>query len=549
MPARGFPVTRAIISLSLTIILSFLALACGGGASPSNVGSNDVAVPTQSPTPTPVSVSADALQSEKELNEVAWTSKYNDNLALITGSISSITEAGNKYDVKLETDNFTVSIVCKVDETNEPAVLSLQRGQTVTVLGRVTDDGIIDIVVEDCSIASSNRAAQPTSQAQISSTEPPRLLTPVAAVTAQAAPATKSPTATLAPRDTIAATAQVPALTAPTPTRTPTMLQTPTAMPTPIPAGTSLDNPVAAGEVLQGSDGTEILVTGILEDATDTVLSANTYNDPPESGNRFYMATVAVSYLSGTDSINVSGADYSLIGDNRMVYTPFEHSCGVTSNELEAELFPSGKTTGNVCFQVASGDENFVLIHEPFLSFEGKRRFLSLDAQKPSSVGNLTTVALPTPDPASMALPSGMTLDNPVAAGEVLQGSNGTETNVTDVLEDATHFILSANPYNDPRESGNRFYMVTVAVSNASGTDSVNVTESDYSLVGDNRVVYTPFGHSCGVTPDELEAELFPGGKTTGNICFEVASDDEIFVLIHEPFLSFEGERRFLSLE
>jgi hypothetical protein len=213
MPARGFPVTRAIISLSLTIILSFLALACGGGASPSNVGSNDVAVPTQSPTPTPVSVSADALQSEKELNEVAWTSKYNDNLALITGSISSITEAGNKYDVKLETDNFTVSIVCKVDETNEPAVLSLQRGQTVTMLGRVTDDGIIDIVVKDCSIASSDRAAQPTSQAQISSTEPPRLLTPVAAVTAQAAPATKSPTATLAPRDTIAATAQVPALT------------------------------------------------------------------------------------------------------------------------------------------------------------------------------------------------------------------------------------------------------------------------------------------------------------------------------------------------
>ena len=545
MPARGFPVTGAIISLSLIIILSFLALACGGGASPSNVGSNDVAVPTQSPTLTPVSVSADAMQSEKELNEVAWTSKYNDNLALITGTISSITEAGNKYDVKLETDNFTVSIVCKVDETNESAVLSLQRGQTVTVLGRVTDDGIIDIVVKDCSIASSDRAAQPPSQAQISSTEPPRLQTPVAAVTAQAAPATKSPTATLPPRDTAAATTQVPALASPTPTLTPTMLPTPTA----IPAGTTLDNPVAAGEVLQGSDGTEVIVTRILEDATDTVLSTNPYNNPPESGNRFYMVTVAVSYLSGTDSISVSGADYSLIGDNRMVYTPFKHSCGVTPGELEAELFPSGKSTGTVCFQVASGDENLVLIHEPFLSFAGKRRFLGLDAQKPGSVGDLTTVALPTPNPANMALPSGMTLDNPVAAGEVLQGSNGTETIVTDLLEDATHFILSANPYNDPPESGNRFYMVTVAVSNGSGTDSVNVTESDYSLVGDNRVVYTPFGHSCGVTPDELEAELFPSGKTTGNICLQVASDDEDFVLIHEPFLSFEGERRFLSLE
>ena len=115
MPARGFPVTKASVSLFLTIILSFVALACGGGSSPPNDTSNDVAVPTQTPSPTPVSVSADVLQSEKELNEVAWTSKYNDNFGLITGSISSITEAGNKYDVKLETDNFTVSIVCKVD--------------------------------------------------------------------------------------------------------------------------------------------------------------------------------------------------------------------------------------------------------------------------------------------------------------------------------------------------------------------------------------------------------------------------------------------------
>ena len=208
------------------------------------------------------------------------------------------------------------------------------------------------------------------------------------------------------------------------------------------------------------------------------------------------MVTVAVSYLSGTDSISVSGADYSLIGDNRIVCTPFEHSCGVTPDELEAELFPSGKSTGNVCFQVASGDENFVLIHEPFLSLGGERRFLSLDVQKPSSVGDLTMVVLPTPDPANMALPSGMTLDNPVAAGEFLQGSNGTETVVTGILEDATHLVLSTNTYNEPPKAGHRFYMVTVAVSNGSGTDPVNVTESDYSMVGNNRVVYTPFGHS-----------------------------------------------------
>ena len=327
------------------------------------------------------------------------------------------------------------------------------------------------------------------------------------------------------------------------------------SLPTPAPAslapspGTALDNPIAAGEVLQGTDGTEIVVTGILEDATDLVMETNQLNDPPAEGNRFYMITVAVSYVSGTDSLNVAEADYSLIGDNRIVYTPFENSCGVIPYELAAELFPGGQAEGNVCFQVEADDGNFVLIQEPFLSFAGERRFLSIDPQIIGSRANFSAVSLPTPAPASLAPSPGTTLDNPVAAGEVLQGTDGTEIVVTGILEDATDLVMETNQFNDPPAEGNRFYMITVAVSYVSGTDSLNVAEADYSLIGDNRIVYTPFGNSCGVIPGELNAELFPGGQAGGNVCFQVESDDSNFVLIQEPFLSFEGERRFLSLE
>ena len=87
-----------------------------------------------------------------------------------------------------------------------------------------------------------------------------------------------------------------------------------------------MDNPTPAGEVLQGTYGTEIVVTGILEDATNLVLETNQFNDPPKPGNRFYMVTVAVSYVSGSDSLNVTEADYSLIGDKKVVYVPFEES-------------------------------------------------------------------------------------------------------------------------------------------------------------------------------------------------------------------------------
>ena len=118
---------------------------------------------------------------------------------------------------------------------------------------------------------------------------------------------------------------------------------------------------------------------GITEDAWELIQAENFLNDPPAPGNRFYMVSVQVAYVSGTDSLNVVTPDYSLIGDNRVVYTPFGNSCGVVPSELGPELFPGGQTQGNVYFQIEGNDKNFVLIHEPFLSFDGERRFMSLE--------------------------------------------------------------------------------------------------------------------------------------------------------------------------
>ena len=108
--------------------------------------------PAPRPTPTPIVVTANALEREHEANEVFWESKYVDKYAFITGSISSITDAGSEYDVKLSTDNLWVNIVCKVNESNRSSVLELATGETVTVYGLVTNDGIIDIVVKNCTV-------------------------------------------------------------------------------------------------------------------------------------------------------------------------------------------------------------------------------------------------------------------------------------------------------------------------------------------------------------------------------------------------------------
>ena len=181
-------------------------------------------------------------------------------------------------------------------------------------------------------------------------------------------------------------------------------------------------------------------------------------------------------------------------------------------------------------------------LEETVNGLSAQTRSLLVDA---GCIDEDTLEPTPTPEP----LLPGMSLDNPVETGGVLQGSNGTETVVLGIVEDAWSLIQAENQFNDPPELGKRFYLVSLQVSYVSGTDSLNLDESDYSLIGDNRIVYTPHGNSCGVVPDVLGAELFPGGRTQGNVCFQVEGDDKNFVLIHEPFWSFDGERRFLRLK
>ena len=123
------------------------------------------------PTPTPIVVTANALEREHEANEVFWEGKYVDQYAFISGSISSITDAGSQYDVKLNTDNLWVHIVCKVNQSNRSSVLELATGETVTVYGLVTNDGIVDIVVRDCVIGSP-QSIQAKDQEQSSDAKP-----------------------------------------------------------------------------------------------------------------------------------------------------------------------------------------------------------------------------------------------------------------------------------------------------------------------------------------------------------------------------------------
>ena len=153
--------------------------------------------------------------------------------------------------------------------------------------------------------------------------------------------------------------------------------------------------------------------------------------------------------------------------------------------------------------------------------------------------------------PTATPVPPGYGLDNAVAAGETLIGSDGTEVRVVGIIPDARQQVAQENQFNDPPAEGNRFYMISVEVVNSPGNDPITVSDFDFKLIGDNRVVYTPFENGCGLVPDELRGEIFGGGRVQGNICFEIPVDEGGLFLIHDPGFGFglgDGSRRYLHL-
>ena len=169
------------------------------------------------------------------------------------------------------------------------------------------------------------------------------------------------------------------------------------------------------------------------------------------------------------------------------------------------------------------------------------------EPKTPSAVA--TPTRAPTVAPTPTAAPFGESRENPVPLGEPGTAVEKVQAKVIAVNLDAWPAVQAENQFNDPPEPGKRMVMVTLDVTNV-GPDSLDFVEPTYGLVGDKAVVYETFDPSCGVIPDELTGELFPGGTKQGNVCFQADTDDANLVLFVEMYTAdFEQERLFLALQ
>jgi hypothetical protein len=140
-------------------------------------------------------------------------------------------------------------------------------------------------------------------------------------------------------------------------------------------AGT-LESPVPGGEFAQVGDW-KVRVIEVTHDGTDLVLEENQFNDPPEEGDQFFIATLEAEY-TGTESGSFwIDMTWKALGPSAVAYESFEATCGTFPDSISdaGETFPGGVVTGNVCWSVSAADAaDLVMLLEDAFSFDDSAR-------------------------------------------------------------------------------------------------------------------------------------------------------------------------------
>jgi len=116
------------------------------------------------------------------------------------------------------------------------------------------------------------------------------------------------------------------------------------------------NNPYPLGTAQPTEGEWSIQVDSVTPDGTQAVLDENSFNEEPEAGRQFFIATItatnngtATATFDGNFRLRARGADGT-------EYTAFGDACGVTPNEWDQniEVAPGQSLTGNLCWSIPS---------------------------------------------------------------------------------------------------------------------------------------------------------------------------------------------------
>jgi hypothetical protein len=167
-------------------------------------------------------------------------------------------------------------------------------------------------------------------------------------------------------------------------------------------------------------------------------------------------------------------------------------------------------------------------------------------ATRVPSVSITLTVPGNSSTPTSGASRPGGTRATAVSLGSSVVVEEMWKVTVLSVNKDAADVVEANSSFFEEPAADERVVLITVRVENVSKDDDAeSIAEYEFSITGSRNELYSGFDeeHSCGFLDDSLDAELFPGGQATGEVCFRIPRDETNLLLVYDGF--FEGNSFF----
>ena len=151
--------------------------------------------------------------------------------------------------------------------------------------------------------------------------------------------------------------------------------------PPPPPALGSQANPFPIGAVADLFDGWQLTVLSVTPDANAQVLAADGFNDPPEPGKQFFIATVRATRTGDSPERFFASVRFRALGPSGVLLAAYSTSnaCGVIPNEVPFGPVVAGASiSGNVCWEAPSAEVGSLVMFDEYASDKRKRVWFAL---------------------------------------------------------------------------------------------------------------------------------------------------------------------------
>lgn len=124
------------------ILISVIATQMGGGGSSSSESASNSSANVEVQEPA-IKVTADQLLTELESNALAAKNTWEDKRVIITGTLSNIDASGDYFTLRGNNEFSFINVQVYIDDSFIDAVSAFNKGQSVTVTGKISGVGEI----------------------------------------------------------------------------------------------------------------------------------------------------------------------------------------------------------------------------------------------------------------------------------------------------------------------------------------------------------------------------------------------------------------------